>query len=94
MFSDEPLNLNQARTKNKYEEKLIFLYVHNDGRLIFELDANDVSTTIDQFINFLLAAGYSESLIWDTLSNRVGSKDSFEILRKQFRSLDEATDVK
>lgn len=93
MFSDEPLNLNQARTKGEYEQKLIFLHIYNTGRLIVELDDKDAGDVFDQFVSFLISVGYNESVVWDTISDRVSSRDAFESLRNQFRSIQETADV-
>lgn len=88
MFKDEPLNLNQARTNHDYEQKIIFLYITNTGRLIQEIDDNEVGTVIDHFLSFLIALGYGESLLWDTLAEKVTTKEAFETLREQFRDFD------
>lgn len=93
MFSDEPLNLNQARTKNEDEQKLIFLYICNSGRSIVELDEPDLDRIIERFVNFLISLGYHESSVWEAMSSGVNERNSYENIRKQFGYLDKASDI-
>lgn len=87
MFKDEPLNLNQTRTNNKYEQKLIFLYITNNSRLIQEIDDEGISSVIDNFVSFLISVGYHESLIWDTLAEKSSIKDAYNTFSKQLSDL-------
>jgi hypothetical protein len=93
MFSDEPLNLNQARTKCVDEQKLIFLYICNSGRSIVELDEPDLDRIIERFVNFLISLGYPESSVWEAISSGVNERNSYENIRKQFGYLDKASDI-
>ena len=87
MFSDEPLNLNQARTKGEYDQKIVFLHIHNSGRLIAEMDDKDLADVFDQFVSFMISVGYSELTVWNIISDRVSTRGALEALQSQFRTV-------